>query len=186
MPRAGLTSELVVAAAGDHVNRNGVASLTLASLAAELGVKSPSLYNHVDGLEDLKRSVALAGVDLLADACRDATMGRSGKQALVALAGAYRQVAVDHPGMYALTQVARPDDEELTARGERVLQPVYAVLAGYGLDGDAAVHSARVLRSALHGFALLETQSGFGIDLSIEESFNRLIDIIDAGLSASD
>jgi AcrR family transcriptional regulator len=184
MPRAGLTSDLVVAAAGDHVDRNGIGSLTLASLAAELGVKSPSLYNHVDGLEDLKRSVALAGVDLLAEACRDATMGRTGKLALAALARAYRQVAVDHPGVYALTQVARPDDDAFTARGERVLRPVYAVLAGYGLEGDAAVHAARVLRSALHGFALLETQSGFGIDLSTEDSFDRLIDVIDAGLSA--
>lgn len=184
MPRVGLTPDLVIRTAGRLVDRDGPHGLTLAALAAELGVKTPSLYNHMDGLDDLERSVALFGVDLLADALRDAAMGRSGRDALREVAHAYRAIARSHPGIYALAQVARPDDEEYRARAERAIQPVLAVLSGYGVDGDDAIHAARIVRSALHGFASLETGQGFGMDLSVDDTFELALEVLDRGLGA--
>lgn len=184
MPRAGLTPARVIETAAALVDREGPDALSLTALAAELGVKPPSLYSHVGGLDDLQRSVALAGVDLLAEACRDAAMGRTGEDALRAVGHAYRGLARAHPGTYALAQVARPGDEEYQARAYRAVEPVLAVLAGYGIDGDAAIHATRAIRSALHGFALLETQRGFGIDLSVDDSFDVLLDTLHRGLSA--
>lgn len=184
MPRAGLTRARVVEAACELVDREGPRALTVSALAARLGIRPPSLYNHVDGLERLEREVALVGVDLLAEALREAAMGVAGREALAAVAGAYREVARTRPGVYALAQVARPGDYEYGRRAERVLQPVLAVLAGYGLEGVAAVHATRALRAALHGFALLETQGGFGLALDVEGSFRRLVEILDRGLAA--
>ncbi len=40
----------------------GLAALTLARLAARFGVRAPSLYNHVSGLEALHRELALLGL----------------------------------------------------------------------------------------------------------------------------
>ena len=185
MPRAGLTTERVVEAACDLVDSHGPRALSLAALAEQLGVRPPSLYNHIDGIDGLERAVTHAGLDLLAEACRSAAMGRAGRDALLAVAGAYREVARARPGVYLLTQVARPDDAEYVELSRRVLEPVLAVLAGYGLAGDEAIHAARALRSALHGFALLETQGGFGLDLEVEESFRRLIDLLDRGLATA-
>ena len=59
---------------------------------------------------------------------------------------------------------------------------VRAVLRGYGLEGDDAIHATRGIRSALHGFAALETGWGFGIPLPIDESFDRLVAMLDRGL----
>jgi AcrR family transcriptional regulator len=55
MPRVGLDSAAVVSAAAELIERRGFEALTLSALASELGVKPPSLYAHVGGLDDLRR-----------------------------------------------------------------------------------------------------------------------------------
>ena len=60
---------------------------------------------------------------------------------------------------------------------------VLAVLRGYGLEREDAVHAARIVRSALHGFVALELAGGFAIPLDLDESFSRLIDVLARGLS---
>ena len=182
MPRAGLTPDRVVEEAISVLDDSGPGALSLATLAERLGVKAPSLYNHVAGLDDLRRRIALAGIDRLADAMRTAVMGRSGHDALRRLAAAYRGFALAHPGLYPLTQEARPDDAEYAARSLAAVEPVLAILDGYGLAGDDAIHAARAVRSAIHGFVALETGSGFGLALDRNESFARLIAMLDAGL----
>ncbi|MEX1281386.1 MAG: WHG domain-containing protein [Acidimicrobiia bacterium] len=174
--RRGLSPESVVATSTAIVESDGVEALTLSRVAAELGVKPPSLYNHVDGLDSLRRDVALAAVAELGDRLGSAAMGRSGRDAVRALAVAFRTYALEHPGLYELTTRARPDDPEYAAASARPVEPVLAVLRGYDLDGTAAIHAARTLRSALHGFVALELGGGFGLDVDIEASFEWLVD----------
>lgn len=184
MARAGLDRAKVTATAAAVLDEEGPEALSLARVASELGVKSPSLYNHVDGLDGLIRSVALEAIDGLAEVCRTAVMGRSGSDALRSLLNATRAYAVDHPGVYPLTQVARPDDQEFAAASARVLEPALAVLASFGIEGQDLIHMARAARSAVHGFCLLEASGGFGLGDDPDESFERLIDLLEAGLSA--
>jgi AcrR family transcriptional regulator len=102
--RQGLDRDRVVDAATAIADAEGVGAVTLARVAADLGVRSPSLYNHVDGLDGLRRAIALRALRELHDTLRDAATGRAGAEALVALAEAYRDYARAHPGRYALTQ----------------------------------------------------------------------------------
>jgi Tetracyclin repressor-like, C-terminal domain len=59
---------------------------------------------------------------------------------------------------------------------------IMAVLRGYELEGDDAVHAARAIRVALHGFVSLEAEQGFAIDVSLDESFEWLLETLDRGL----
>ncbi|HET7519849.1 MAG TPA: TetR-like C-terminal domain-containing protein [Actinomycetes bacterium] len=61
-----------------------------------------------------------------------------------------------------------------------------AVLGGFGVEGHAAVHAARCLRSAAHGFAVLEAAGGFGLSDDLDASHERLIHMIIAGLRDGD
>lgn len=185
MPRAGLTPSAIVRAAASLVDSEGPATLSLARVAGELGVRPPSLYSHVGGLAGLERLVALDGIERLAEECRAALLGRSGADGLRAMARAYRAFAVAHPGVYPLTQVARPGDAEYEARAGRLLDAVFALLAGFGLPEADLIHAARAVRSALHGFALLETQAGFGLDVDLDESFAWLLGSIERSLTAT-
>ncbi|HJY03666.1 MAG TPA: TetR family transcriptional regulator, partial [Streptosporangiaceae bacterium] len=51
MPRAGLTEARVVDEAEQMADEVGLSGLTLAALADRLGVRYPSLYKHVDGMD---------------------------------------------------------------------------------------------------------------------------------------
>lgn len=185
MGRAGLTPEVISRAAASLVDREGRAALTLARVADELGVRSPSLYSHVSGLGALERLVALDGIDRLTEACRTALAGRSGTDGLEAMARAYRASALAHPGVYQLTQVARPGDAEYEAQAGRLLDEVLALISGFGLTEPDLIHAARAVRSALHGFVMLELQGGFGLNVDINESFAWLMGSIERGLAIS-
>lgn len=183
MPRAGLDAEAVVSAAARVADDAGLEALSLARLAVELGVRPPSLYEHVDGLADLRRRLAIRGDLELAAVIQAAAAGRAGGEALRAVADVYRAYAHEHPGTYAALQRApAAGDEEAQAAAAQVVGVVLAVLRGYGLEGDDAIHAARIARSALHGFVALEAGGGFGIELDLDESYARLVDALDAGL----
>jgi AcrR family transcriptional regulator len=183
MPRAGLSTAAVVAAAADIADAEGLDRLTLARVAAAAGVRTPSLYNHVESLDDVRRRVALLALRDLADALRDAAVGRAGDDALVAMADAYRAYARRHPGRYAATQRAPAEgDEEMRAAAKGAVDVVLAILRGYGLEGDDAIHAARAVRSALHGFVALEAGGGFGIPVDLDESYARMVRALARGL----
>ena len=170
----------------DLVDAAGFEALTLSAVAARLDVRPPSLYNHVDGLDDLRDAVRVAALEGLGAVIRDAAVGRSGADALRALAHAYRRWVRAHPGQYALTQSGIEDapSEEVRAAGRAVVEVVLATLRGFGLEGDEAIHAARALRSALHGFVLLETGAGFGMPIDVDASFDRVVEMIVEGVRA--
>jgi len=59
-----------------------------------------------------------------------------------------------------------------------VLRTVLVMLGSVGLSGEEAIHAARGLRAAVHGFATLEIAGVFGLPLDLDESFTRLIGIL--------
>ena len=186
MPRARLDANAVVAAAAGLADAEGLGSVTVSRLASYLGVRAPSLYAHVAGLPDLRRRLAARGAIELAAELQAAAAGRAGADALIAVANAYRDYARLHPGTYAALQRApAADDVDAAAAARRVVEVVLAVLRGYGLEGDGALHAARGLRAALHGFVSLEAEGGFGLPLGLDESFSRLVEVLHRGLQAA-
>jgi AcrR family transcriptional regulator len=173
----------IIQIAADLADRVGFDALNLPEIAAALDVRVPSLYNHVAGLDDIRRGVTLLALDRLAATLREAAIGRSGADAIRALAHAYRHFARAHPGWYAATQASgRYQDPEAVAAGNGSVSVAVAVLAAYHLHADDALHAVRALRSLLHGFVDLELHHGFGMALDLDESYQRLVETFIAGL----
>jgi AcrR family transcriptional regulator len=183
MPRMGLDAERVVDAAAGIADAEGLEAVTLARVAGELGVRAPSLYNHVDGRDDVLRAIAVRGVRELTSALREAAVGRSSADALTAAARAYRAYARAHPGRYAAT-VAAPTrgDEEHRAAASEAVDVMLAVMRGWDLEGDDAIHAVRAFRSAVHGFVAIEAADGFGMAVDVDASFDRLVASLAGGL----
>lgn len=181
--RAGLDQAAVVREAATLADEVGLEGLTLATLAARLHVQTPTLYHYVDGLAGLRRELALLGVHEMAARLGTAIMGKAGDDAVLALAQSYRAFVKEHPGLYAATvRAAEPGNDVLAAAGQEVIDIVLRALAAYQLQGDDAIHTVRVLRSVLHGFATLENAGGFGIPLAVDETFRRLMETLLLGL----
>ena len=184
MPRAGLGPDIVTEAAAVIVDANGLAALTLARLAADLGVAPPSLYKHVAGLDDLAVRVTTLSIRRLADNLAAVAMGRSGRQALLAMAQAYRRFAVEHIGLYPLTQAApAPTSDEQQAEAARALEVFTAVVISYSVPNELLIHAIRIVRAGLHGFADIEARGGFQMPQSVDESFLVLVDALDTLLT---
>jgi AcrR family transcriptional regulator len=184
MARAGLDTEAVVGAAAALADAEGLDAVTLARLADRLGVRAPSLYAHIDGLGDLRARLGARGARELMAALQSAAAGRAGGDALLAIARAYRAYALAHPGTYSALQLPpRAGDTAADDAAGRLVEVVLAVLRGYGLEDDDAIHAARIVRAALHGFFELEASGGFGLPLSLDDSYERLVAVLDRGLT---
>src|SRR5438105_6277201 len=97
MPRAGLSTEVVVDVALRVVDRDGAGALTLAAVAAECGVSTPSLYKHVASLGDLRTLIGLRILHEMTTRFTTAAMGRAGDEAVTAVMHAYRDYARAYP-----------------------------------------------------------------------------------------
>ncbi len=180
MPRIGLDVQAVVGAAAELADGEGLEALTLARLALRLGIRAPSLYAHVASLEDLRLRLGARAAAELGAALQEAAAGRAQRDALEAVADAYRAYASAHPGSYQALQLAGQ-----TPEGAHVVDVVLSVLRGYQLEEDDAIHAARIVRCALHGFCGLEAGGGFQIPLALDDTFTRMITLLDQGLCAT-
>lgn len=183
-PRAGLDDRVILRAAGEIADRDGLEQLSLARLAERLEVRPPSLYNHVSGLDGVRRGLALEGARALAGRLARAAVGKPGPEGVRAIGTAYRAFAREHPGLYAALQRApAPGDTALIAAAEDIIAILRAALAPWGLDETEQIHAIRTLRSLAHGFVSLEAAGGFGMPYDLEESYAYALTLFIEGLA---
>lgn len=183
MPRAGLTRDRVIDEAVLVVDDG---ELSLAVLADRLGVRVPSLYKHVDGLDDVTRAAATRCGRELTAVMRAAAVGVAREDAVRAVARACRRWAHEHPGRYRIAQRApAADDPDAVAAASEAVDVVAGALAGFRLDADRLVDAVRGLRACIHGFVSLEAAGGFGMPRSTDESFDALIDTLLRGYASA-
>ncbi|MFJ5720776.1 TetR/AcrR family transcriptional regulator [Streptomyces sp. NPDC093149] len=181
MARAGLTADRVTIAGAELADEIGLDRVTMSQVARQLGVKDASLYTHVRSLEDLRGRIALLAADEKTIRIAEATVGRAGKEALVAFANAWREYAHQHPGRYMATQTRVRIDPELAARApgpRRAIELTYGMLRGYGLVEPDLTDAVRLLRSTFHGFVALEAAGGFAHERSSQRSWVRALDAL--------
>jgi len=96
-----LSRELILATAITVLNRTGPEDFTMAALAKELGVKTPALYHHVGGKNDI-----LAGMRQFVTAGIDYGVFKTlpWAEATMAWARSYRAAFAAHP--YAISLLA--------------------------------------------------------------------------------
>ena len=168
---AKLSRDIIVNAALTFLDREGWDALTINALAAHLGTKGPSLYNHVHSLDDLRRTVRMRVIGDIIGMLNTVCEGRTRDDAVLVMASAYRSYAHHHPGRYsAFTRMPfGGDDPEYSAATRAAAAPVIAVLGSYGLTGEDAFYAALEFWSAMHGFVLLE-MTGVMDDVDTERS----------------
>ncbi len=183
MARIALDSTKVIDEAAALADEEGLDAVTLTKVAARLGVRQPALYRHVDGYDDLIRSLGLRGRELLAERLSDAAIGVSGPDAVRAVGDAWRGVVRESPGLYAATdRYPCAGDAELEDAVERIVTIIALALGSFGLTDGQRIHVARGLRSAFHGFAHLESGDGHPHPHDLDESFSGLVDLLVAGI----
>lgn len=182
-PRAGLDLAVIIRNAAELADSEGFESVTLATLAKRLGVRPPSLYNHVNGLPALRSHLAVYGLMLLNDALSQTVGTTKGDEAVMTVAAGYLAFARTHPGLYELTLQAPPQDNKEHGRlAEELVKMFLDILSPYELTEEEGIHAVRGLRSMLHGFASIEGHGGFGLPFDIDESVRFVLRLFMTGL----
>jgi len=185
--RVGIDRDAVIRAAAKIADDQGWDALTLAGVAKKLRVRSPSLYNHVGGLEGLRRELKLLALRDLTAALSRATSRQIARRRRPSSGR-----RLSRPSSSAIAELTRPrwlprpkTSRALEAAAGAIVETILSVLSGYGLDRCEGIHAIRALRSTVHGFAALEIAGGFGIPLDVDKSFDWLVSALLKGLSSA-
>lgn len=184
MPKIKLSETVIISAAASLIERDGLESLTIQSLAQSLDVKAASLYNHIKGIDDVYIGLAIRTMEGMENMLRNAAVGRHGANALREMAAAYRLFALQNPELYKVfIRSASLSSPELKHIWREAAQAVYRILDAYELDDDGKVHFFRAFRSSLHGFISLESEGFFLGKADKEESFRLMTEALFSSLN---
>ncbi|WP_100487765.1 TetR/AcrR family transcriptional regulator [Sporolactobacillus pectinivorans] len=184
--RAKVTRQAILQVSEKIVNQEGYEALTLAKVAKTLEIKTPSLYNHISNLNDLRKELTLHALKQLDHEIMTAAVGKSGEEALKAIGFAYIYFMKDNPGLYGVVSSAPdPQDTKIDRVSSDIIATILRVLEPYHLSEEKAIHFVRGLRALSHGFSTLERQGGFNIDVPLNESISIAFDTFIKGMFAT-
>jgi AcrR family transcriptional regulator len=153
--RRRLSRRRVLEAAVRFADREGLGSLTMRRLGAELGVEAMSLYNHVPNkgaLLDGMVEVLLGEVEIPPRSKEWEERVRDGYRA-------FRRLAHEHPNVFPLL-VERPPE---TLDGAWLVEEFLQTLREAGFGTEEALHAFRSLSSYTFGYAMAEIR-GFALE----------------------
>jgi Tetracyclin repressor-like, C-terminal domain len=155
-------------------------------IAADLSAEIEALLSEkIDTIPEMRRFLAIKGYRELHQRLKAAADGKSGEEALRAVAFAMRAYAHDRPGLSAATfRNPTVDSPDWRREAETLGRFVLGVLAGIGLTGDPAIHALRILRALVRGFVMHEMASSFMEPLDYDESYSMAVEAYIRGLSA--
>lgn len=144
--RTPLSRERVMAAAVELADRDGLESLSMRKLGAELGVEAMSLYNHVKNKEDLLDGIVESIVGRIST---EVPTGGDWKDAMRERILEARAIMLEHKWVPRLI-------ETRTSVGPSVMVYVNSILGIFRMGGfsyDLAHHALHALGSRTMGFS---------------------------------
>jgi len=188
-PARALTSLPAIVAAGRSLlEEGGLDAVTMATVAARVGVKPPSLYKHVRDRAALLAAMATDGAQELAVVLAEAARKRADAppaERLTALAGAYRGFARRSPRTAAMLFANYgPELQAPLEPAGLAAKPVIDVAAE--LVGAArSLAAARVLTAFTYGFTSMEAAGAFRFGGDVDEAFQLGVAALARGLAAA-
>ena len=183
MARTGLDANMVIHRAAQLVNEVGLENITLKMLADDLGVKSPSLYNHIGGLEDLKMQLMIYGWKEMEQRIIQSVIGISGYDAIKAGCHAFYEYATENPGLFnAMLWYNKFQNTETMEATSGLFSVLFKVTSSLNISEENCNHIIRTLRGFLEGFSLLVNNEAFGNSVSIAESIELSLNVLIEGI----
>ena len=174
MAHKGLNLDVVVKAAAELIEQQGRDAFSMRLLAEQLGIKTASLYNHVDNMEMLLAEVCRYGLCLQNEMEMQAMEGRYGEDAVRQLADTYRNFAKKHRELYWLIMAMSAKDKRVRDDAAVLFtDPLKKMLEDFHLKEEESIHYRRLFRAIVHGFVAQEEQGFFShYPAAVDDSFH--------------
>ena len=172
-----LSQDDVVRAALHVVESRGSEALGINEVARQLGIQPASVYNHVQGMAELRALVVASGYRALLLELAPSESAASARQELKGVAGAFRTFAKAHPALYELmTQAPLPEGPQKEELRGLMFHTLGAALLQLQVPKQHLVDAIRSLRSAVFGFIALEANGELELRESPDASFDFMIE----------
>ena len=172
MSRQGLNTEKVVAEGLVLLDESGSQGLSLAALATRLGVKVPSLYKHIDGLDDLRTKLFRQVNAEFYATLKDASGSGQGRGAVFSMCRAYSDYVTSRKGRYEATAFGRRDTLDLNSRYFELLE---TLVAGCGVPDERLPEATFALSAVMRGVAQLVKLGIYGDEETAARAFHTLV-----------
>lgn len=183
MPKNMVSEESIIETSALIANKIGLENLSLKIIADELNVKSPSLYNHISSLDDVKNKLMVYGWKQLENKMIDSAVGVTGYEALNNMSNVFYDYATNNTGVFmAMLWYNKYDSIEKDNATKRLFNILFKIMKTLNISDDNINHIIRTLRGFLEGFCLLVNNNAFGNPISIKESFDLSLKIIINGI----
>jgi len=182
---AKIDKQTIIQAAANLANKDGLEKVTLKELAEIFGIRSPSLYNHIQGLDELRNSLMFYGWAQLGDDIAMSAVGKSGDDAVRAMCKSYRDYSTVNPGVFeAMMWYNQHSSQEAAQTTVGLTKLISLVLSAYNLKEDEKIHTSRMFRSFLQGFCSIANNNSFADPISVDESFDFAVELLIGSLAS--
>lgn len=184
----GLDKGQITEAAKNLIEECGYDKFSMRQLADRLGVKTASLYTHIESMEALLTGAGLLALQEQREYQLSAIQGKRRDEAVLCLARAYRGYAKEHRELYRfIMKIPLSTDAALKEASAMVAEPAMRVLADYALTEQQKMHGQRILRGLMHGFISQEENGYFShYPIDVEESYQIAVQCLIDGLHAEE
>lgn len=171
--RSPLSRERVLRAAVAVADAGGLGSLTIRSLAAELGVKPMSVYYHVASKDEILDGI----VDIVFSEIDLPTVGGDWRTEVTRRAHSARAVLRRHSWALLLLESRTSPGPATLAHHDAVL----GTLRAGGLSVEMTAHAYALLDAYVYGFALQEASLPFEGPDGVAEVAEPIMELMSAG-----
>ena len=180
-----INEELITLTSANIANEIGFDKLSLKLIAQRLNIKSPSLYNHVSSLDDVKQKIMIYGWKKLQDEIIYSATGVTGYDALKNMCYAFYNFATNNKGVFtAMLWYNKYESEVLYDATKKLFDMIFKIMKPLNITDSNINHIIRTLRGFLEGFSLLVNNNAFGSTISVKESFDLSLDVIINGIKS--
>lgn len=152
-----VSRQAVIEVACNIADEQGLSGVSLKAVAEKLAIRAPSLYNHIENLDELLREIAQAGMSEMNRRMTHCAIGVAGEQAVSAIACEYLGYMAEHPGIYETIQWATwHGDENIGALFGEYLSLIGSVISRCGFKDEDIGEITDLLTGFLHGYTTMQ------------------------------
>lgn len=184
MSRTGLSREEILQKSIQLANEKGLAFLSVTTLSENLGIKKPSLYYHVQTVEEVIQWIMIYGWQYVSTEIVAKAEVADPETSMKNYARLFYEFAKKNSGVFeAMLWYNKYGNDELKNATEGLYEFFFKQTEKMGISEEYANHLLRTFRAFLEGFILLESHNSFGNPVSVEESFEISLQVLIEGMN---
>lgn len=178
-----VTREAVIDRASQIADEKGLHNVSLKMVAETLNIRTPSLYNHINNLDDLLLEIAHKGMRSMNKRMEQVAIGKSGDMAIKAVGIEYLNFMIEHPGVYETIQWATWNGSAETAEiFGNYTSLLKTLILSCQLKEEYADEILNILTGILHGYTTLQLRFAFDNSEQVRKNLSNALETVLLGV----